>query len=55
MCSAIDVENMIILHLNALILPTDKETDYEDVDPTSLQMISQDHGPIDSERDYLNL
>ena len=37
--------------------PTDEETDYEDADPTSLQMISQDHGPIDSERegDYLNL
>ena len=30
--------------------PTDEETD-----PTSLQMISQDYGPIDSERDYLNL
>ena len=34
---------------------TDEETDYEDADPTSLQMISQDYGPIDSERDYLNL
>ena len=34
---------------------TDEETDYEDVDPASLQMISQDYGPIDSERDYLNL
>ena len=52
MCGAIDVENTIILHLNAL---TDEETDYEDADPTSLQMISQDYGPIDSERDYLNL
>ena len=46
---------MITLHLNALIPPTDEETDYEDIDPTSLQMISQDYGPIDSERDYLNL
>ena len=35
--------------------PTDEETDYEDADPTSLQMISQDYGSIDSERDYLNL
>ena len=36
---------------------TDEETDYEDADPTSLQMISQDYGPIDSERegDHLNL
>ena len=25
--------------------PTDRETDYEDVDPASLQMISQDYGP----------
>ena len=37
--------------------PTDKETDYEDVDPASLQMMSQSYSPIDSEReaDYLNL
>ena len=35
--------------------PTDEETDYEDADPASLQMISQDNGPVDSERDYLNL
>ena len=37
--------------------PTDKETDYEDADPTSLQMMSQNYSPIDSEReaDYLNL
>ena len=35
--------------------PTDEETDYEDVDPASLQMISQDYAPVDSERDYLNL
>ena len=37
--------------------PTDEETDYEDADPASLQMISQVHGPIDLERegDYLNL
>ena len=34
MCSAIDVENMIILHLNALIPLTDEETDYEDADPS---------------------
>ena len=35
--------------------PTEEETDYEDADPASLQMILQDYGPIDSERDYLNL
>ena len=35
--------------------PTDEETDYEDADPASLQMISQDYCPIDSERDNLNL
>ena len=37
--------------------PTGQETDYEDADPTFLQMISQDYGPVDSERegDYLNL
>ena len=35
--------------------PTDEETDCEDADPASLQMISQDYGPVDSERDYLNL
>ena len=29
---------------------TDEETDYEDADPTSLEMISQDYGPVDSER-----
>ena len=37
--------------------PTDEETDYEDVDPASLQMMSQSYSPINSEReaDYLNL
>ena len=37
--------------------PTDEETDYEDVDPASLQIMSQSYGPNDSERegDYLNL
>ena len=37
--------------------PTDKETDYEDADPASLQMMSQNYSPIDSvrEADYLNL
>ena len=34
---------------------TDEETHYEDADPASLQIISPDYGPIDSERDYLNL
>ena len=35
--------------------PTDEETDYEDAEPASSQLISQDYGPVDSERDYLNL
>ena len=37
--------------------PTDEETDYEDADPASLQMMSQNYSPIDSEgeADYLNL
>ena len=37
--------------------PTDKETDYEDVDPVSLQMMTQNYGPVDSEEEveYLNL
>ena len=37
--------------------PSDEETDYEDVDPASLQIMSQSYGPNDSERegDYLNL
>ena len=37
--------------------PTDEGTDYEDADPTSLQIMSQSYGPIDSEGegDYLNL
>ena len=37
--------------------PTNKETDYKDADPGSLQMMSQSYSPIDLEReaDYLNL
>ena len=37
--------------------PTDEETDYEDADPASLQIMSQSYGPDNSERDgdYLNL
>ena len=37
--------------------PTDEETDYEDADPASLQIMSKSYGPIDLERegDYLNL
>ena len=37
--------------------PTDKETDYEDIDPPSLQMMTQNYGPVDSEGEveYLNL
>ena len=36
---------------------TNEETDYEDADPASLQMISQNYSPRDCERegDYLNL
>ena len=36
--------------------PTDKEPDYDDADPASLQMMMQDYSPIDSgEVEYLNL
>ena len=37
--------------------PTEEETDYEDADPASLQMLSHSYSPINSEReaDYLNL
>ena len=37
--------------------PTDEETDYEDIDPVSLQIMTQNYGPVDSEGEveYLNL
>ena len=37
--------------------PTDEETDCEDADPASLQMMTQGHYPINSEGEieYLNL
>ena len=37
--------------------PTDEEPDYDDADPASLQMMTQDYYPIDSEGEmqYLNL
>ena len=37
--------------------PTDKEPDYDNADPASLQMIMQNHYPNDSEGEveYLNL
>ena len=37
--------------------PTDKEPDYDDADPASLQMMTQNYYPIDSEGEveYLNL
>ena len=37
--------------------PTAEEPDYDDADPASLQMMSQDYYPIDSEgeAEYLNL
>ena len=51
------VENMTTLQQNVPNTPTDEETDYEDIDPTSLQLISQTYGPVNSEGedDYLNL
>ena len=38
-------------------MPTDEEPDCDDADPASLQMMTQDHYPIDSEGEieYLNL
>ena len=38
-------------------IPIDKEPDYDDTDPASLQMFMQDYYPIDSEEEveYLNL
>ena len=37
--------------------PNDEETDYEDIDPASLQMMTQNYGPVDAEEEveYLNL
>ena len=55
MCDAIDVENMIIFASECPNTLTDEETDCEDADPASLQIMSQDNGPVDSDRDYLNL
>ena len=52
-----DVGYMIILCPKCPNTPTYKETDYEDVYPASLQMMTQNYGPVDSagEVDYLNL
>ena len=38
-------------------MPTDEEPDCDDADPASLQMMTQDYYPIDSEGEveYLNL
>ena len=38
-------------------MPTDEETEYNNADPASLHLMTQDHYPIDSEREieYLNL
>ena len=38
-------------------MPTDEESDCDDADPGSLQMMTQDYYPIDSEGEveYLNL
>ena len=48
---------MITLHQNAPNMPTDEEPDCDDADPASLQMMTQDYYPIDSEREieYLKL
>ena len=48
---------MITLHQIAPNIPTDKEPDYDDADPASLQMLMQNYYPIDSEGEveYLNL
>ena len=48
---------MFTLHQNALIFQTDEEPDYDHKDPASLQVMTQDHYPIDSKREveYLNL
>ena len=46
---------MIIFASECPNTPTDEETDCEDADPASFQMILQDYGPVDSDRDYLNL
>ena len=37
--------------------PTDEEPEYDEADPASLQMLTQDYYPIDSngEKEYLNL
>ena len=50
-------KSMTTLWLNALIPQLMRETDYEDIDTTSLQLISQTYGPVNSEGedDYLNL
>ena len=38
-------------------MPTEEEPNYDDADPASLQMMTQDYHPIDSEgeMEYLNL
>ena len=38
-------------------MPTDEEPDCDDADPASLQKMTQDYYPIDSEKEikYLNL
>ena len=42
---------MTTLHLNALIPRLTMRQTYENADPASLQMISQDYGPVDLERE----
>ena len=57
MWDAIDAENMITLHQYAPIFQLMKEPDYDNADPASLQMLTQNYYPVDSEGEveYLNL
>ena len=40
---------MITLHQNVPNMPTDEEPDCDDANPASLQMMTQDYYPVDSE------
>ena len=43
----VEVEMETIFASECPNTPTDEETDYEDVDPASLQMMIQNYGPAD--------
>ena len=53
----IDAGNTIISTSECPNTPPDEETDYEEADPASLQKMTQNYCPIDSEgeAEYLNL